>query len=63
MSTTEPLLEYIEEITTSLGNNTNAVGVFIALNNVSETVCHNIRCTKNIALSCVVSHRKGHNVN
>ena len=42
MSTTEALLDLVEEITTSLENNRYTVGVFIDLKKAFDTVDHDI---------------------
>jgi len=58
MSTTEALLDLIEEITTSLDNNTYTVGVFIDLKKAFGTVDHDIYCVQNCtSVVYVVSHR------
>ena len=44
MSTTEALLDLVEEITTSLENNKYTVGVFIDLKKAFDTVDHDILC-------------------
>ena len=46
MSTTEALLELVEEITNSLENNKYAIGVFIDLKKAFDTVDHDILCKK-----------------
>ena len=46
MSTTEALLDLVEEITTSLEKNKYTVGVFIDLKKAFDTVDHDILCTK-----------------
>ena len=60
MSTTEALLDLVEEITSSLEKNKYTVGVFIDLKKAFDTVDHDILCKKNcISMVCVVSHRNG----
>ena len=44
MSTTEALLDLVEEITTSLDNPKYTVGVFIDLKKAFDTVDHDILC-------------------
>ena len=46
MSTTEALLDLVEEITTSLEQNKYTVGVFIDLKKAFDTVDHDILCKK-----------------
>ena len=48
MSTTEALLELVEEITTSLDNNKYTVGVFIDLKKAFDTVDHDILSKKKL---------------
>ena len=47
ISKTEALLELVEDTTTSLDNNTYAVGMFIYLTKAFDNVNHNILCNKN----------------
>ena len=46
MSTTEALLDLVEEITTSLEKNKYTVGVFIDLKKAFDTADHDILCKK-----------------
>ena len=46
MSTTEALLDLVEEITTSLEQNKYTIGVFIDLKKAFDTVDHDILCKK-----------------
>ena len=46
MSTTEALLDLVEEITTSLEQNKYTVGVFIDLKKTFDTVDNDILCKK-----------------
>ena len=46
MSTTEALLDLVEEITTSLEKNKYTVGVFFDLKTAFDTVDHDILCKK-----------------
>ena len=46
MSTTEALLELVEEITNYLEKNEYAIGVFIDLKKAFDTVDHDILCKK-----------------
>ena len=59
MSTTEALLDLVEEITTSLENNKYTVGVFINLKKAFDTVDHAILCKKKPALLWFVWCRTG----
>ena len=61
MSTTEALLDWVKEITTSLDNNKYTVGVFIAIKK-TDTVDYDILCNKLHFYGCVVSHRNGFRV-
>ena len=63
LSTTEALLDLVEEITTSLEQNKSTVGVFIDLKKAFGSVDHDILCTNCISMFCVVSHRNGFRVN
>ena len=62
MSTTEALLDLVEEIKTSLDTNKYTVGVFIDLKKAFGTVDHNILCKNCIYVVCVVSRRNGFRV-
>ena len=63
MSTTEALLELVEEITNSLENNKYAIGLFIDLKKAFDNVDHDILCKKNyIAMVCVASHINAYRV-
>ena len=58
MSTTEALLELVEEITNSLENNNYAIGVFIDLKKAFDTGDHDILCKKlHFYGVCGVSHK------
>ena len=46
MSTTEALLDLVEEITTSFENNKYTIGLFIDLKKAFDTVDHDILCKK-----------------
>ena len=62
MSTTEALLDLVEEITTSLEKNKYTVGVFIDLKRPLILLIM-IYCVKKcISMVCVVSHRNGFRV-
>ena len=62
MSTTEALLDFVEEITISLEKNKYTVGVFIDLKKAFDTVDHDILCKKRISMVCMVSQRNGFRV-
>ena len=48
MSTTNALLELVEEITNSLDNNKYAIGVFVDLKNAFDTVDHDVVCAETV---------------
>ena len=60
ISTTETLLDLVEEISTSLENNKYVVGVFSDPKKAFDTVDHDILCKNCIFMGCVVSLTNGY---
>lgn len=62
MSTTQALLELVEDITTAIDNNKYAIGVSIDLTKGFGTVDHDILAKKLHFMVCMVLHENGYGV-